>query len=91
MLHVTIVQLPFAQPSTLTFARLQTVPHPPQLFGSIVVSMQLVPPSTKSQLMPFDVVHALVLVPGWQLWHALPGLAAPDATVIPTISHCVPH
>jgi hypothetical protein len=33
--------------------------------------LQLVPPATS--------VHAVVLVPGWQLWQEFIGLAAPDA------------
>jgi hypothetical protein len=36
--------------------------------------------SPAAQLVPFaSFVHPDVLLPGWQLWHALPGFAAPDA------------
>ena len=44
--------------------------------------MQLVPLHTwpLPQLDPFDsVVHAEVLVPGWQLWQALLGFSVPVA------------
>jgi hypothetical protein len=36
-------------------------------------------------------VHPVVLVPGWQLWHLLLGLVAPDVMIIPLMSHCFPH
>jgi hypothetical protein len=36
-------------------------------------------------------VHPVVLVPGWQLWHLLVGLVAPDVMIIPLMSHCFPH
>jgi hypothetical protein len=37
-----------------------------------------------AQLTPFATsVHAVVLVPGWQVWQALVGFAAPDVSIAP--------
>jgi hypothetical protein len=42
-----------------------------------VAALQTLP---EPQLVPFAaLVHSDVLVPGWQLWHALVGFEAPDA------------
>jgi hypothetical protein len=41
-----------------------------------------------AQLDPFaSAVQVVVLDPGWQLWHALEGLAAPDACTVPAMTH----
>jgi hypothetical protein len=32
-------------------------------------------------------LHALVLTPGWQLWHAFVGLRAPVVYVVTEITH----
>jgi hypothetical protein len=57
--------------------------------GAHVPALQTEP---APQLVPFaSLVHAEVLAPGWQLWQALPGSAAPEATIVPPMSHCVPQ
>jgi hypothetical protein len=44
------------------------------------------------QVVPLaSATQAVVLVPGWQLWHAFAGFTAPEAKMTPPMSHCVPH
>jgi hypothetical protein len=52
--------------------------------AQLVMATQLpdehVPEPPPLQPLPFaTLLHAVVLIPGWQLWQTLPGFAAPDA------------
>ena len=100
-----ICELPGAQPCSAHVPSCQTllthdcvsVPQLPQL------TLRVCPDRHATQLPaehtlpePHDVPAATslqedVLMPGWQLWHALPGFEAPEVTTLPLMSHCVPH
>jgi hypothetical protein len=44
------------------------------------------------QLVSFaSLVHAVVLIPGWHVWHGSAGFTAPDEWTVPPMSHCVPQ
>jgi hypothetical protein len=74
LLHAVTTQSPALHPV------LQARPQPPQLAELVCSSTQAleqhVPPV---HVMPSSLVHVLVLVAGWQVWHALLGLAAAAA------------
>ena len=48
-------------------------------------------PEGQPPLTPSVLVHAVVLVPGWQVWQGLLAFEAPDVTIVPPMSHCEPH